>query len=398
MEALRARNAHRARAAVRPRLSLTVGQVVYLDLVRACAAALVLIDHIHWLTGAPTRVFGIAPGTLGVTVFFLVSGFLIDRSVHGHKGDYGLRDFLIDRTCRIYVCFVPALAFTAVLVSVLVESPSFVGGPHTGAWQFLGNLLMLQGYPAFQLARRAGFDSPWFVQPYALAEPYWTVPIELFLYIAFGVAFFVWVKRTAKLTGPLIAALAVAALPVVYHAATGWGECLSLVWLLGVIGSRWFHRQEQSDEESGQRRLPQRTRSILAVMGVAAALLLLRLLSRGGEFYDLQKALFLGALLLGGLQLSARAEWLASSFVRVPAAFFANTSYALYLTHNVIVGWAVMHFGKDLSSPQLAGVIIACQLCAWTFWWMFDRHHKRVAGWLKEATLQSATSPGLPQS
>ena len=398
MEALRPRAAHLAREVIRPRRSLTVGQVVYLDLVRALAASLVLIDHIHWLTGAPTRVFGIAPGTLGVTVFFLLSGFLIDRSVQGHKADYGLREFLIERVARIYVCFVPALAFTATLVSALVESPDFVGGPHTGPWQFLGNLLMLQGYPAFQLARRAGLDSPWFVQPYALAEPYWTIPIELFLYIAFGAAFFVFVKRTAKLTTPLTAALAVAALPVLYHSATGWGECLSLVWLLGVLGSRWFHRQEQSDEESGRRKLPLRTGSILALMAAAAMLLVLRLLSRGGEFYDLQKALFLGVLLLGGLQLSARAEWLSARFVRVPAAFFANTSYALYLTHNVIVGWAVMHYGKTLSSLQLTGVIIACQLCAWTFWWMFDRHHKRVAAWLKESTLQSQPTAGLPQS
>jgi Flp pilus assembly protein TadB len=64
----------------------------------------------------------------------------------------------------------------------------------------------------------------------------------------------------------------------------------------------------------------------------------------------------------------------------------------------VIVGWAVMHYGKGLSYAQLAAVIVACQLCAWTFWWMFDRHHKRVATWLKEATLESETSPGLPQS
>ena len=390
MKASRPRAAPRAREGVQPRLSLTIGQVVYLDLVRAFAAGLVLIDHIHWLTGAPTRVLGIAPGTLGVTLFFLLSGFLIDRSVQGHKADpdQGLREFLVARASRIYVCFVPALAFTAVLVSALVDSPDFVGGPHTGAWQFVGNLLMLQGYPAFQLARRAGFDSSWFVQPYALAEPYWTIPIELFLYLAYGVALYVFVKRTAKLTPPLSAALAVAALPVMYHAATGWGECLSLVWLLGVLGSRWFHRQAQSP----------RTGAVLALMAIASTLLTLRLLSRGGELYDLQKALFLGVLVLGGLQLSARAEWLGSRLVRAPAAFFANTSYALYLTHNVIVGWAVMHFGKALSTAQLFGVIVACQLCAWTFWWMFDRHHKSVARWINETSLQGQPTPGLPQS
>lgn len=385
--------------ALRFRPSLTLGQVAYLDLVRGLGAGLVLINHIQLLTGQPTSIFGVAPGPLGVVIFFLVSGFLIDRSARAHTA--GLRDFLIDRAARIYVCFIPALMFTALLVTSLLEradrpdqpgfSAGFLGELHTGVWQFVGNLLMLQGYPAFQLARRAGLDTPWFVHPYALAEPYWTIPIELFLYVAFGIVHFVLVKRTVKLTGVVALALAIAGLPVIYHASTGWGECLSLVWLLGALGSRWFHHLAEGERQPSMR-------AVAMMMSAAGVLLGLRLLSRGGNFYDLQKALFLGLILLGGLVLAGRVRVLESGLVRAPAAYFAKTSYALYLTHNAIVGWTVMHYGQALRVTQLAALFFACQLCAFLFWWMFDRHHKRAAAWIKAYALPRPSSAGVPQS
>jgi len=382
---------------IRARLALTGGQVVYLDMVRGFAAGLVLIHHVQLLLGGPNEILGVAPGPLGVTLFFLVSGFLIDRSARGHRGAYGIKEFLIDRAARIYVCFIPALVFTASVVAALVDRPNFVGEPHSGAWQLVGNLLMLQGYPVFQLARRAGVETSWFVHPYALAEPYWTVPIELYLYISFGLLHFVLVKRSARLTPGLVLLGAIAALPVLYHAATGWGECLSLVWLLGALGSRLFHLG-QGGEDSGTQRMPKSTGAIVALMACAGVALAMRLVSRGGSFYDLQNALFLGVLLLGGLQLCGRASWLTASLIRGPAAFFAKTSYALYLTHNVILGWAVMRFGADMSVAHIVSAALVCQLCAWIFWWMFDRQHKRVAGWLKETAIARPAGAGVPQS
>ena len=192
-------------------------------------------------------------------------------------------------------------------MSRLIERADFVGLRHAGALQFFGNLLMLQDPPAFQLARRAGFGQPWFVVPYAPAEPYWTVPIELFLYVGFGVIHCVFVRRCSRLQGPTLLLALVAELSVLYHAAAGFGQCLSLVWLLG-----WAPR--------GCCR-PAR----------AALLLTLRFLARGVEFYELQFALFSCMLLVGGLWLSDRAPWLLAAPIRVPSALLARISYPLYL-------------------------------------------------------------------
>jgi len=361
------------------RRTLNAQQVVFLDLVRGAAASCVLLHHIFLLFGRPELAGGVSLGSLGVTTFFLLSGFLIDQSVQRHaQSHYDLRDFLIDRVCRVYVCYVPALIFTALLVAPLAQRADFVGEPHVGVLHFLGNLLMLQDYPAFQVARRAGIEASWFVRPYALAEPYWTVPIELYLYVVFGVLYFRYAaagrRNKPSLTLGILACIAL--LPALYHAATGYGQCLTLTWLLGVAGSRLMSRRPAAPEPR-----------VIALWLVVAALLLgLRLLSRGQSFYDLQNALFLGMLMLGGLWTVTHLPWFTHPLLKEPAAFFAKTSYPLYLTHNVLVGWAIMHLGENLSVSRFALLFVCCHACAYAFWWAFDRHYKGLATWLRSTT------------
>jgi peptidoglycan/LPS O-acetylase OafA/YrhL len=379
------------------RFTLVLQQVVFLDLVRAVAASAVVVQHLILMTRGLEFSKDFYYGTFGVTTFFLISGFLIDQSVQKHAlgmapprpqptepaATYGLREFLIDRTARIYVCFVPALIFTASIVATLSHRPDFVGEPHFGLTQFIGNLLMLQDYPAFQLARRVGLDASWFIRPYALAEPYWTVPIELYLYIGFGVAYFWYVKRAGVPQLSIWAAAAIAALPILYHAATGFGQCLTLTWLLGVAGSRLM---------SGRLAAP-KPAFIVAWVSVSLIMLGLRILSRGFDFADLQKSMFWGMLLLGGLWAAPHLRWLAHPVIKAPAAFFAKISYALYLTHNVLLGWTVMHFGRSLSALQIGLAFVACQVCAFVFWWAFDRHYKAVARWLRNLGVPASAAP-----
>jgi len=363
------------------RFSLVPQQVVFLDVVRAFAASAVVVQHLILLTCGLEFSKGFHFGAFGVTTFFLISGFLIDQSVQKStaRAGYGLREFLIDRAARIYVCFVPALIFTASIVATLSDRPDFVGEPNFGLTQFVGNLLMLQDYPAFQLARRVGLDASWFIHPYALAEPYWTVSIELYLYIGFGVAYFWYVKRAGVPHVSILGAAAIAALPVVYHAATGFGQCLTLTWLLGVAGSRLMSGRLVSPKPA----------FIVVWVGVTLVMMALRILSRGFDFYDLQKSLFWGMLLLGGMWAVPYLRWFAHPLIKVPAAFFAKTSYALYLTHNVLLGWTVMHLGTSLSALSLGLAIASCHACAFVFWWAFDRHYRAVARWLRGVGTQT---------
>lgn len=365
-------------------------QKVFLDLVRAIAASIVLLHHVFLLIGRPELSHGVDLGSLGVTTFFLLSGFLIDQSAQRRiASDYTIREFLIDRAARVYVCFVPALVFTALLVAPLSDHPGFVGEPYFGLTHFIGNLLMLQDYPLFQIARRAGFDAEWFVRPYALAEPYWTVSIELFLYIGFGVAYFCFGKRRQALSPTLRVLIGIAAVPIVYHAATGYGQCLTLTWLTGVLISRLL-----STRFGGAERPPfaaPGNRFVFGWLATAGVLCGLRMISRPGNFYDLQKTLFMAMLLVGSLWAVSRVRWLSHPLIKRPSAFFAKTSYPLYLTHNVLVGWTVTHLGKDLTAYELVMLAISCHAAAFVFWWAFDRHYKAVAVWVRDWTAPAET-------
>ena len=101
---------------------LTEAQRVYLDFVRAMAAMFVLVGHacIFFLQGNPVSSGGGMQG-VGVFIFFLISGFLISLSVFQKHADphYGFREYFIDRFCRIYTAYVPALFLCCLLTGRL---------------------------------------------------------------------------------------------------------------------------------------------------------------------------------------------------------------------------------------------------------------------------------------
>jgi peptidoglycan/LPS O-acetylase OafA/YrhL len=370
-----------SKGAIRP--VLTAPQMVYLDVVRALAANCVLVAHILYQTGDYREVHSLL-GPIGVTVFFLLSGFLIDLSAQrcAAKGQ-GLRSFLIDRTARIYVCYLPALTAAGIAVSYYHDRPDFTGEPHYGVIQFIGNVFMLQDHPALRGLKLLRLDPEvWMIRPYSLFEQDWTVSVEFFLYAIFGAFYFLYVRRDPKPHRFLQLLIAFSVLPVMQHAAAGWGNCLTLIWILGVIGSRIM----------GQFQAPKRWELALLI-GLGAALMAMRWAAgHDRNVYDLSKAVFGGMILLGGIWSVERMTWLAHPLIRKPAAFFANTSYALYLTHAVPIGIIFMTWGTHLTVVRALWVAAVCHVVAFVFWWLFDRHHKRAANWLRELTAPRATS------
>lgn len=99
------------------------GRIPALDGLRALAVGLVLFSHVHVTQGFPTRRFMRATdrlGSVGVDVFFVLSGFLITSLLCRERARterISLRAFYLRRVLRIlpaYVCF---LAFVAILAA-----------------------------------------------------------------------------------------------------------------------------------------------------------------------------------------------------------------------------------------------------------------------------------------
>jgi peptidoglycan/LPS O-acetylase OafA/YrhL len=119
-------------------------------------------------------------GSIGVPIFFVISGYCIHRS-HAvrlarnplYRLDW--RDFLVRRFVRIY----PVL-FCALVLTFLLDNASLDFWPHNerignlGAWTFIANLFALQGIAA---------------QPYGSNGALWTLSLEIQFYALYPLLF-----------------------------------------------------------------------------------------------------------------------------------------------------------------------------------------------------------------
>jgi len=169
-------------SAVRTFGDLATGRDNNLDLLRMAAATSVVFSHSYALTGRslaePVVVASSArtdAATIGVTVFFAISGFLIAQSLARRRSLYA---FAVARVLRI----VPGLVF-AKLVCVLaigwyattLATADYFGHPQT--WRFAA-LTPFFGMPSY-------LPGVFAANPYPLAVngSLWTIPLEVWCYV-----------------------------------------------------------------------------------------------------------------------------------------------------------------------------------------------------------------------
>jgi len=318
-----------------------------------------------------------------VLVFFLLSGFLITSSVVQKldRPDYGFGHYLIDRFCRIFSGYVPALLFVAAIDAMLRMLPAYPYASSATPLTWLGNLLMLQEYPLFQILRRLGApEQPWFIEAFGSGRPFWTVAIEWWIYLGFGYLVFRIIRRRRF---GLTEAATLGALGIVplYNAMAGVGHCLSFVWALGAGAALLQQRLAALAAHPSARRIWAGAAlvSVLALGG--------HVLAAGLQVYELQFAVLAGAVLFSlffllGTVPAALPSWLSRLVDRL-----ADYSYSLYLTHFTVLIW----FSLNLPSaghrdPVLfATVIITANAVALGFWFLFERHYPLLARQAKAA-------------
>ena len=372
----------------------------YLDALRAVAANLVLVSHVLLLY-FPNQ-YHYRGGSAAVVIFFLLSGFLISRSMldWATRPNPRLPGFLADRVARIMTPFVPVLVLVALLNVFVIESRMGGAGLNTGIASFIGNLLMLHDYPGFQMLERMHADMWWRIRPYNAAEPFWTVAVEFWLYIAVGLFFFcVLLKETVRRS--YLWSLTALSVPVLlWNTVAGGGESLTLVWMFGALAAYLIARAQ-----SGGTAVALGTLS-LCLVGCGSMALAARSATAGFDPYNLQIALLMALVMFGALVglngMDHSPRWLAK-----PASFFASYSYSLYLTHNtVLVAVAERTQSLPTWGSIVIGVVLA-QLIAWLVYLGFERHYRTVARWLRpvfvrvlapaaDVGIRHSTTPTLP--
>ncbi len=332
--------------------------VAGIDGLRAIAVLAVIVFHVEFLRFLPG-------GFTGVDMFFVISGYVISRSL-AEKGQRPLRTFLLQFYQRRLLRILPALLLVltaSVLISALIIPPVWLSSQNedTGLAAFLGlsNLVL-----AWQT------DS--YFSPKAEFNPYlhtWSLGVEEQFYLIFPVVFVLWLRyrEHSWIARGLLPALTVASLlwcAVQTQAAPQSAFYLlpSRFWEL-ACGALMF---QAMDQRRGTRLRPWHLQAML----VAGLTLLATgfILAPAGHFpYPWALLTVLGTLLLiaavvqGGNQRSgpllALLRWPALTYV-------GRLSYSLYLWHwpvAVFLRWTV---GLETLSVQLAYPLLVLGLAA----------------------------------
>lgn len=156
-----------------------------LDALRILGALAVIFGHAYHIVGRPYEnpiVAGYPVQTLGVVIFFSISGYLITASWSRNSNP---ASYFAARSLRIF----PALV-VVVLVSMLVLGPlvTTLGTAayfdHPTTWSYLTNIILK---PQYEL------PGVWVDHPYpnAVNGSLWTLPAEFFCYLVVPLAFLV---------------------------------------------------------------------------------------------------------------------------------------------------------------------------------------------------------------
>jgi peptidoglycan/LPS O-acetylase OafA/YrhL len=196
---------------------------VYLDLIRFLAAMVVFLGHLAGKRFTGGLFWQLSPLlSEAVTVFFVISGFVISYVVYERREDSD--SYIVARTARIASVAIPALLITAVLDAY---GRSLHPEYYNEAWGFS------QEWPALQYGGALLFlNRIWYAQVDVGSNlPYWSLCYEVWYYAIFGM--FLFARGKTRLFGCMAAA------------ALCGPAILSLlpVWLSGLAAHRCCRKE-----------------------------------------------------------------------------------------------------------------------------------------------------------
>ncbi|WP_314065903.1 acyltransferase family protein [uncultured Vagococcus sp.] len=345
---------------------LSKSSSVFLDIVRAFFSQMVLIGHSMSFLGLQQRFTDRhVPQiqSISVTVLFLLSGFLTIYSANnkrvGNK-NYAFKDYFKNRFVRFYTVLIPGLVIIAIIDSLNVYffREKFTYFTSFNLRTFISNLLMLQDFPRFKAISLFSTTS------FGSARPLWTLPIEWFLYLAFGFFFFKLFNIKGIFKKTLILLIFSFIFIVPYdNFIFGRGNGLTFTWFLGVIVFYLLKKQIP---------LTRQTSLITFVtVGIFACLRIQAIRETFNIDYDPLFSMLCAGCLFFGIRLFTTINW--HTLAIQASSVFSKFSFSLYITHYslllLINNWLVSKLNVYLI---LIIEIIVCNLIAYFFATLFE--------------------------
>ena len=315
----------------------TSATIPSLDGIRAIAVALVVFAH----SGLEDRV----PGGLGVTVFFVLSGYLITtlmRVEHARTGAINYRNFYLRRLLRLMPPLLIVVAVTAVLARFGIIDDEYTAGGLFSTLFYFGNYYVI------------AHDYDGLPQGIGVV---WSLAVEEHFYIFYPFLAAFLLRRTRATHAALLLTLLCASVLAWRYWLTVHGVAGAYInmatdtridaILIGCVVALW--RNPWLDRQRIQPHRHDWLLMIACLVVLAASLLYRDEFFRQTLRYTLQGLAIAGLLYLSVLRShQAPFRWLSSR----PLVYLGGISYSVYLSHHVIMYALAKHW------PQLNAVAV----------------------------------------
>lgn len=339
-----------------------------LDALRLLGAVLVIIGHAYHLMHRELETpwaFGYPVHTLGVVIFFSISGYLICASWTRKRS---IVPYMAARCLRIFPGLIAVVLVTMFVLGPLVTTLAvrdYFASDNFGT--YASNIWLLPQYALPGVFN----DLPY---PNAVNGSLWTLPAEFFCYLVVPLVCVRWIGvRVPVLFGLLgvslyLSQVAAEASPIIY--GTRLSEAASM-WVFFVAGSLLRTAQE---------RVPGLFRADAAVLALLGHVAMTALLPTA--------VLWMSWLFLPYAIITAG---LTSTPVVRRAARFGDLSYGLYLWAFPVQQVVILTFGSLRMGINLPVVTALSLALAWVSWHVVEGPSMR----LKDALLLRLSSPNV---
>lgn len=317
---------------------------------RHLAAFFVLFAHSFVLSGKlPTELLAFFPAlggvaVLGVTIFFIISGYLVTQS-WVRQPDWTA--FLRKRFLRVYPGYAACLLFSICLGAALTVVPLPQYFQADGAWSYLLNNLLLKN----QLALPGVFES----NPVksAVNGSLWTIPVEVTCYLAVLAMGLVGGLSRPRVAVPVLCVALGLAIGLGQHAnlfqATVFSEALPGYYAAFIFGALGFQFRNKLPDS----------------MGLAMGLLLAVWVLPKHPVTTYASIAALGFFVIN------LAKWMGKRWPEGPRSI--DLSYGIYLYAFPIQQALAQHDPSDSGWVLLFKTLPLCVACATFSWFCIER-------------------------
>jgi len=346
-------------------------QSVTLDFIRLFAAQLVVVGHLLSFL----QIGGSMPyiQNTGVVIFFILSGLIISYTVFQKSQDgYSFKSFFIERSARIYTGLLSSLIFIFLIDSLMIylnaETYSFTNAFNLKT--FIGNVFMLQDYNHIGHFLNQYISSEYKITSFGSGRPLWTLAVEWWLYMFFGVIYFFYRKHFSWKYLPILIFLSIVPL---WNLIYGRGLGLSIYWVFGVIITLLVFKRQS---------IPRLLSLSASILFFFVALAYIAVVERMA--YNLHYVFFLsGALFFLLLYLQDSKKKIGVGMFPKTIKYVASYSFTLYLIHYSIITF-ILSLGLEYSKIVLfVGSFIISNILALMLASLGEMKYRQVASKIK---------------